>query len=720
MRKLYLKTLGICLSLFALNVNAQTTYYVKSDGVAGALATSWATASNDLQEVINTAVTGDKIFVAKGSYLPNRPANNLTTVDPLNRDNAFVLKNGVSIYGGFAGGETEESQRVAGNVTILSGDLAGNDVEETIANATNYMTLNKGDNAYHVVLAIGITNATTFDGFTVTKGDASANTALTLTVKSKTIDKRVGGGIYILESNGNLKISNVITTINRSNGDGDALGGGGSGFYINSSSPIIDNCEINKSFNMNALPKVNGYNYGVGMSLVVSSAAKISNTIFSENFGGYGAAVGAHTSNAEFTNCTFKLNRANGRGGAVDIRMGSPIFTNCLFSENYSGSAGGGAAYNYNGRPSFLNCIFYKNRTDVTGAAYGSNNLSYGAIFINNTFFDNKNTRSANATNTSVGIHVSTVNAGNLYSNKKTYFYNNIFYNNTFTATTTGTITPDLYIADIPNSLGVIANNIIQQTDYVSAGQNNLVNTNPQFISTTLGHIGFLAPSNSSPAKDAGSDLRNTNEMPLIAGAIDFNGRGRRNGTIDIGAVEYYTVLPVSFVNFTAKAITAGAQLNWTVASETNNRQYIISRSTDGKNYNLVTNVAGIGTSSTTQSYSYTDQSVTEGTYYYNLEQEDSDGTVNYLATQVVKIGLSATTVNVYPNPAKGKVTVALASGNYQKFSVVGLQGNTLINGRINNKDSELNLDLSNLSTGTYIIKLTGATGNTLARVVKL
>ncbi len=710
MNKLYFKTLGVlCLSLFAFKMNAQTTYYVKTDGAGAAVnATSWATASNDLQSVINAAQSGDKIFVAKGTYTPNSLVNTADAIT--SKDYAFVLKNGVNVYGGFAGTESSETQRVAGNETILSGDLSGNDVDETGANTNTYMTLNKTDNIYHVVLAIGLTNVTVFDGFTVTKGDASASAASTVTVNSKSIDRRLGGGIYILESNASLKISNVKVTINRANGDGDTSGGCGSGMYINNSSPTIENCEITKSFNMNAAPKTAGSNYGSGMSLVVSSHATITNTVFSENFGSYGGAVAINGSNPTFTNCTFKGNRGGGRGGAIDIRGAFPTFTSCLFSENTATGSGGGAVYNYTGRASFLNCIFYKNSAATTnGAAYGSQNNNYGAIFINNTFYENRNNYGGAATNFSAGIYVSAVGTSASYPDKKTYLYNNIFFSNT-TANTTNT--PDIYAADAA-LLGAVNNNIVQQTPYITANQGNLTNVNPLFISVTPGHIAFLAPQLTSPAKDAGSNGDNST-------TVDFNGRARKNGTIDIGAVEYHDVLPVSFIGFTAKATLRGTQLSWKVASETNNKQYIVSRSTDGKDYQLVAKVKGAGTSNNSLNYSYTDQTAINGTYYYQLEQEDLDGTINYLATQVVKNSLTENNVNVYPNPTKGIATIALTDGLYNRYSVIGLQGTTVLSGNINSADKLLELNLSELSTGTYIIKLAGANGNKSVRIIKL
>ncbi|SOD11821.1 T9SS type A sorting domain-containing protein [Pedobacter xixiisoli] len=714
MRKFYLKALGILgLNLFALSVSAQTTYYVKTDGTGtAATATGWSTASKDLQDVINIAQAGDKIFVAMGTYLPNRPANNLTTIDAANRDNAFVLKNGVSIYGGFVGNEANETQRTAGNKTTLSGDLNGDDVAETTVNTNTYMTEFKSDNTYHVVIALGLSDVV-FDGFTVTRGDASDGSGTTITVDTKAVDRRYGGAFYILDCGAGFKISSVTATINRAVGDGSTGAATGAGLYVFNSSPTIENCEISKSFNTNSTPKSTASNYGSAISLLSKSNPQIIKTIISENFAAYGAGVSINGSSPEFTNCTFLNNRViSGRGGAIDIRGGFPIFTNCLFSGNRAtGTGGGGGVYNYSGRPTFVNCIFYKNTTATgNGAAFGSNsNNNHGAVFINNTFYDNQNDFGTATGTYSSGIFVSAVGSNADYQEKGTFLYNNIFFSNKAPYNTNKS-TIDIYVADAA-LIGAFNNNIIQQTTY-PVGTGNQANANPLFISVVPTHLAFLAPGNNSPAKDAGSDSDNTS-------LIDFNGRARKNGAIDIGAVEFHTVLPVSFIGFTAKTITNGVQLNWKVGSETNNKQYIISRSVDGENYSLVTKIAGKINSAEPLSYSYTDQTVNGGNYYYKLEQEDLNGEINYLATQVVKIDLAGGSINVYPNPTAGKITVALTTGGYSKYSVINLQGTAVLQGSIHKADQQVSLNLTGLAKGTYIIKLTGIAGNEFSRVIK-
>ena len=81
----------------------------------------------------------DEIWVSAGTYIPNRRADAINVITVNDRRNAFVLKTGVKIYGGFTGVITETllSQRnYTANVTILSGDITGT-------------------NCYHVVIAAG-------------------------------------------------------------------------------------------------------------------------------------------------------------------------------------------------------------------------------------------------------------------------------------------------------------------------------------------------------------------------------------------------------------------------------------------------------------------------------------------------------------------------------------------------------------------------------------
>ena len=95
-----------------------------------------------------------------------------------------MLKNGVGLYGGFAGAESLRSQRdPAANVSILSGEIGD-------PNSTS-------DNSYHVVIGSGTDATAVLDGFTITAGNASG-----------TSPASQGGGLY--DNNGSPILNNLI------------------------------------------------------------------------------------------------------------------------------------------------------------------------------------------------------------------------------------------------------------------------------------------------------------------------------------------------------------------------------------------------------------------------------------------------------------------------------------------------------------------------------
>jgi hypothetical protein len=130
--------------------------YVKADASGANNGNSWTDAYKDLQTALGDA-NCTEIWAAAGTYKPTSGTDRTAT---------FQLINGVALYGGFAGTETARSQRnPAVNVTILSGDLNGNDGP----NFANY-----SDNSYHVIIGHYTDASTILDGFTVRGGNANS------------------------------------------------------------------------------------------------------------------------------------------------------------------------------------------------------------------------------------------------------------------------------------------------------------------------------------------------------------------------------------------------------------------------------------------------------------------------------------------------------------------------------------------------------------------
>ena len=296
---------------FSANVYS-TIRYVKTTGSGSGA--SWVDASSDLQLTINNSSEGDEIWVAAGTYKPNRKANATETVTENDRNNAFVLKSGVKIYGGFGGTETLLSQRNwTTNSTILSGDLG--------------TTGNNSDNAYHVVISSGAVGTAELNGFTIKLGYAynSSN----ITVNGYSFGSGYGGGILCTHS------SPTFTNLNVTSNYADYFGGG--------------------IYNDTALPT-------------------ITNVTVSSNIAGQrGGGMFNTSSSPTITNSIFKSNAANsGTGGAIsNTTSSSPIITNTLIFKNTSNQNGGGIFSESSSTPQLINSTIVYNTTSNTWAAGG-------------------------------------------------------------------------------------------------------------------------------------------------------------------------------------------------------------------------------------------------------------------------------------------------------------------------------------------------------------
>jgi hypothetical protein len=86
----------------ATNLEAETIYVNELGANPSAPYGSWETATDSLQDALALAVSGDEIWVAKGTYFPDEGVNKT----PDHPTGNFLLNDGVAIYGGFISGDT--------------------------------------------------------------------------------------------------------------------------------------------------------------------------------------------------------------------------------------------------------------------------------------------------------------------------------------------------------------------------------------------------------------------------------------------------------------------------------------------------------------------------------------------------------------------------------------------------------------------------------------
>jgi Secretion system C-terminal sorting domain len=123
------------------------------------------------------------------------------------------------------------------------------------------------------------------------------------------------------------------------------------------------------------------------------------------------------------------------------------------------------------------------------------------------------------------------------------------------------------------------------------------------------------------------------------------------------------TILPVEIISFRAVEQNNKVILNWATASESNNSYFEIERSINGNQYQPIGRVAGIGTTSQTTHYSFTDFAPFITTNYYRLKQMDIDGRYKYSAILAIRFDKKLKkNVTISPNPVSDKINIRISS----------------------------------------------------------
>ena len=119
--------------------------------------------------------------------------------------------------------------------------------------------------------------------------------------------------------------------------------------------------------------------------------------------------------------------------------------------------------------------------------------------------------------------------------------------------------------------------------------------------------------------------------MGVTQVAIDIYARVNASGEEwwidDMGLSEIdYGTLPVELTSFTGENIDRDNYLTWITESEINCDYYLVERSIDGKNWNLVSTINGMGTTNDITEYEIVDRTYLPVINYYRLTQFDFNG----------------------------------------------------------------------------------------------
>ena len=308
---------------------------------------SWLQASGSIQDMIDASQAGDEVWIAAGTYKPERLLKSNK-----DRSYAFVLKDGVALYGGFAGHETSLSNRARGerpwefqSETVLSAENGEPDVWERhlaegssyrytwLADGDNLEVVGTSDNYNHVLYADGVlAQPTVVSGLTLRGACANVWNV-----------KAAGGALYAA---GNVQLSECQILENSAY------------FTAQSTTGASDT-------------------YGGAVCLQGTEGAAITDCYFARNYchskwgNSWGGAVYAKNTliaRCEFTDCVSLDN-----GGAVVLVGGT--LEDCLFTDCYA--ATGGAVLNAG---TATGNTVYDCRALLGGGIYNQGTASYNLV----------------------------------------------------------------------------------------------------------------------------------------------------------------------------------------------------------------------------------------------------------------------------------------------------------------------------------------------------
>ncbi len=174
--------------------------------------------------------------------------------------------------------------------------------------------------------------------------------------------------------------------------------------------------------------------------------------------------------------------------------------------------------------------------------------------------------------------------------------------------------------------------------------------------------------------------------------------------------------LPVDLVDLSLSVNEKNTiSLDWETASEINNEHFLIERSYNVREFEVIGKVEGAGNTSESERYSFIDENPElNRPVYYRLKQVDFDGAYEYSLIKKIMIEQSAINIQkVYPNPVFSSETVKvkfdlLTDAREIDMIVYDILGHQKMKNTftVSNGENIINFSPNNLVSGQYYVSL--------------
>lgn len=170
------------------------------------------------------------------------------------------------------------------------------------------------------------------------------------------------------------------------------------------------------------------------------------------------------------------------------------------------------------------------------------------------------------------------------------------------------------------------------------------------------------------------------------------------------------SLLPIELTHFNATCNAGEISVNWSTASETNNKLFELEKSIDGIYYTKIGSIPGHGSSTQQQVYQYIDIAVENVIYYYRLKQIDENN--NYHVIALIASAENscydqANNILVFPNPANNQLFVKLMNESNALIEIINDCGQTIFSSSEKpNGQKTILIETSFFAAGIYAIRV--------------
>ncbi|MBP9213049.1 MAG: T9SS type A sorting domain-containing protein [Chitinophagaceae bacterium] len=175
------------------------------------------------------------------------------------------------------------------------------------------------------------------------------------------------------------------------------------------------------------------------------------------------------------------------------------------------------------------------------------------------------------------------------------------------------------------------------------------------------------------------------------------------------------SAVPLTFTHFALAPLSLGEGLGvrFSTTNEINVAHFNIQFSTNGKDFVTVGTIAAKNNNYNEYSVVISPPSGVRG--FYRIEAVDKDGKLTYSNIQSIVLNNNHSPLTIYPNPAKE--TIAISFSKIKQIIISNIMGKVVKNivvQQVNNTS----ITISNLPKGLYVVKVLGANGTAIEKLV--